>query len=266
MRNVLLVLFVVCSLVLLSCQPATPGEETPEEPGEEELPTEGPTTAVPTNTSTELPVVDEEEPTATATLAPTHTITPTPVPTNTAEPTITPTAESPGYTDDLADLIDCSSREPITDAEVTTTDIVSATFVITGTTALFNIWTAGVDIQQEAAGANAIVQGGINIYNPNFPVPSDPAAPQANEVYLFVFIPNLNQMLPQQLLFRDGAFQQTDPPQFEFAIEGGILIFTLPADLLPAGGRWAAFTFWDTGTSQCDEIGFADNAPQLPLE
>jgi hypothetical protein len=264
MRNVLLVLFVVCSLVLISCQAPTPGEETPEAP-EEESSTEVPTATVSSSTSTELPVVEEEEPTATATLAPTNTASPTSLPTDTATPTITPTPESPGYTDELADLIDCNSRELITGTQVTTTDILTGTFIITGTNGIFTLSTAGIDIQQEAADASAVVQGGINIYNPNFPVPPEPA-PQANEVYLFVFIPSLNQITTQQLLFRDGAFQPTNPPQFQFAMEGNTLTFALPAELRPPDGLWSAFTLWDTGTLQCDELGFANNAPQLPLE
>jgi hypothetical protein len=261
MRNVLLVLLVLCSLVLISCQPAQPPEaETPEDPVEEEEPPQ----PSPASTSTELPVVDEEEPTATATSTPTDTATPAATPTETATPTLTPTSEPPGHNDELADLIDCNTRELITGTQVTTTDIVSATFAITNTSAIFTLWTAGVNIQQEAAEANAVVQGGINIYNPNFPVPPDPA-PQSNEVYLFVFIPALNQITTQQVMFQDGAFQPTNPPQFQFATEGNSLTFTLPAELLPPGGQWSAFTLWDLGTLQCDEIGFADNAPQLPL-
>lgn len=269
MRNVLLLL-IVCSLVFISCQAAQPVEETPEEPIAEAT-SEATSPPEPGNTSGELPVVNEEdEPTATATSTqtptPADTATPTPPPTNTAAPTVTPTAEPPGETDELADLIDCTTRELIVGTQVTTTDIVTGTFAIIGTDAVFNIWTAGVDILQEAAEASAVVQGGINIYNPAFPVPTDPNTPQVNETYLFVFIPALNQVTPQHVQFRDNLFQPVDPPQFQVTVEGVRLTFTVPAAQIPADGRWSAFTLWDTGTLQCDEIGYADNGPRLLLE
>jgi hypothetical protein len=178
---------------------------------------------------------------------------------------MTPTPESPGHTDELADLIDCNSRELVAGTPVTTTDIVSGTFVITGTNAVFNIWTAGIDILQEAADASAVVQGGINIYNPDLPLPAEPAS-QLNETYLFVFIPALNQIVPQQVQFQENLFQTIDPPQIQVTVEGHQITYTLPVAQVPAGGRWSAFTLWDTGTLQCDELGFSDNAPRLLLE